>query len=513
MSSRKVLKGTSFLSIAEIVNQGCSLLRNIILARYLAKADFGVAALLGLILTVFEMTSKMALGQQLIQSKNGDDPSFLDHIHCTQLGLSTLSTLLILVFAWPLAHYFAGPQYLASIMLLAFIPFVTGFIHLEVFRRTRELSFGPMVLAETVPQVIATLAAWPLAVYFKDYRAMLWLLLGKAILYSLMTQLLAKRRFTPRYNARLLRESLRFGWPLLLSGFIQLGNFQGDSMVIAAGYTLAQLGEFSVALTIAMAPGFLLIRISNSVSLPLLSAVQSDPAQLNIRYAQFVELMALLACFATLGMVFCGEDVVTMLYGMKYTGIGVLACWLTAGQSLRIIRNTMGCVAMACGDTVNNLISSTWRLSGLPLAIGVGFWQGSLTLFAVTAALGELIASSAVLLRLSSKHQIKPRATLLPATLGLGCVLLAAAIKWGLPANTPSSLHWILLGITLCLSTGIFMVRFPALRVLIIGFALNINSKLGAPLPLARWLPTKGVTHNTANNSAGLLPDKDSPKQ
>jgi O-antigen/teichoic acid export membrane protein len=484
MSSRKVLKGASFLSGSEVINQACGLIRNMILARFLTKADFGVAALLGTILSVFEMTSKMALSQQVIQSEHSDVPAFVNSVHFTQVALASLSALLILIFAWPLAHFFAGPQYMSTIMALALIPFLNGFTNLEVYKQSRRLSFGPQVLSDTVPQVVTTLAAWPLALLFHDYRTILCLLLGKSLMNVIMTHLLAATRFTPRFNRDWLKESLKFGWPLLLAGFIQLGNFQGDSMVIAARYTLAQLGEFSVALTLAMAPGLVLLRVCHTVSLPLLVEVQNDLPRLTARYSCYVELMALLSCFATLGMAFCGEQMIFLLFGAKYAGIGALACCLTAVQGLRIVRGATVGAAMARGDTVNNLVSSIWRLSGLPLAICVGALHGSLTWFALTGVVGELIALSSAIFRLSAKHSISPQITIMPTLLGLSYVIIAVAIKWALPLPPYSWLNWPMLITVLSLNAAVFMLCFPSLRAMIRDFVQKIRTRLWAPIPV-----------------------------
>ncbi len=480
---RKILKGTSFLSASEVVTQGCSVVRNIILARFLTKADFGVAALLGMVLTLFELSGKLALSQQVVQSKHGDEPGFVGGVQFTQFVAGSISALLILIAAWPLAHFFSGPQYLASIVMLALIPFVNGLNNLDVYRFSRRLTFGPLVLTNTVPQLITTLAVWPLAVYFKDYRAVLWVLLGNAFLSAAMTHLLAERRYSVRFDPHWFRECLAFGWPLLLTGFIQFGNFQGDSMVVAAAYPLAQLGVYSVAMTIAMAPSLTILRIGGSLSLPLLAEVQNDIPRFVLRYRQFVQCMALIGCAATLGMLFCGEQLVVLLFGTKYAGVGALACWLTAAQSLRIMRGVATTAAMARGDTVNNLISSLWRLSGLLLAIIVGVLKASITWFAAAALAGEVVALGVTIFCLSSKHSIASRLTLLPAALAVISVLFAVAIKWVFSIGSNSFFNWMMLPAMLLLSVGAFMACFPELRSGAYGFALHLKLRMGWSTP------------------------------
>ena len=490
---RKILKGTSFLSASEVVSQGCGLVRNIILARFLTKADFGVAALLGMVLSLFELSGKLALSQQVIQSRHGDEPEFIASVQFTQFIAGTLSALLILIASWPLAHFFSGPNYLASIMALALIPFISGLNNLDVYRFARRLAFGPMILTDLVPQVLTTLAAWPLAVFFGDYRAILILLLGKAFLSAAMTHWLAERRYTMRFTLGWFHESLNFGWPLLLNGFIQIGNFQGDSMVVAASFPLAQLGVYSVAMTIAMVPSMTIMRISSSLGLPLLAEVQNDLPRFAARYGQLVQIMALVGCAATLGMLFCGEQVVGLFFGSKYAGVGALACWLTAAQSMRILRGATVLAAMARGDTVNNMVSSLWRLSGLLLAIIVGVLKASITWFAVAALVGEVVALSATIIRLETKHSVSPKTTIMPAVVGVTCVLAAGVIKWLFCLGPNSFFNWLLLPVMIILSAGAFLLCFRELRVAAGDAALHFRIRMGWSSPTESSTAAGGI--------------------
>lgn len=464
---RKTLKGASFLSLAEVVNQGCSFLRNVILARHLTKADFGVAALLAMIITLFELAGKMALGQQVVQSKYGDDAGFVSAVQFTQLTLGLVSSLLILLFAWPAAHFFSSPRYLSSIMALALIPFFNSLSNLDVYRRARRLGFGRLVLIDMVPNVITTLAAWPLAVYFRDYRAVLAIMLARAVLSPATSHLLAERRFSIRFNREWIRLSMQFGGPLLLAGFLQFANMQGDSMVVAASYPLPMLGEFSVAMTMAMTPAFASMRVCQAISLPLMSEVQDDLARLIDRYGIYVELMAFLSCAATLAMLFCGEPLAVIFFGKKYAGVGVLASWLIAAQAVRIVRGATVAAAMAKGDTVRSLITNLCRLGALPLSIVVGLLHGSLIWFAVTGFVGEVAALWAAVARMSSQHHIPARVTVYPAGAGAACVLGCVALKWALPVSRGSLINFPLFIAALAVSGCCFGFLFPRLAEMI----------------------------------------------
>jgi O-antigen/teichoic acid export membrane protein len=336
---------------------------------------------------------------------------------------------------------------------------------LDVYRHNRRLGFGRVVLTSVVPQVVTTLAAWPLAATFRDYRAVLCIFLGNSILATLMSHLVAKHYFFPRFDLKWTRESLKFGLPQFVTGLVQFGNFQGDSIIIAAAYSLSQLGEYSVAMTMAMAPGLAILRVGGSISLPLLAEVKESPSKFSSRYGLYAQLMALIGCLISLAMLLCGEQAIRLMFGAKYAGVGVLATWLIAAQSLRILRGAAVAAATSHGDTVNNLISSLWRLSGLGLALVVGLLRWSLTWFAIAGFVGEAVALVSALTYLNSRHSIAPKVTIKPLLLGTVSVVFGCFLKWAFSVDSFSYANWAICAVLVGVTMAGFFVFFPELRL------------------------------------------------
>jgi O-antigen/teichoic acid export membrane protein len=232
----KLLNSSGLLGGAEVVNNGCLFLRNLILARLLTKADFGIAATLGLVVALFELAGKMSFAQQCTQSPRGEDPHFQNVCHASQALAGLFSAALILAFVYPISTLFGMPEHRQAIALLAIVPLCTGFSNLDVYRLLRHLNFLPLVLTDAVPQVLLTMAAWPLASWLNDYRAILCILLGKAVLSLAASHLLAQRPYRLSWDAVFARENFRFGWPLLVMSFVMVGIFQGDRFLIASRY-------------------------------------------------------------------------------------------------------------------------------------------------------------------------------------------------------------------------------------------------------------------------------------
>jgi O-antigen/teichoic acid export membrane protein len=383
-----------------MASYGLSFARNIILARLLTKSDFGLAAVFGMTLSLLEIAGRMSFGQQLIQSKEGDSASFQATSHAFQFMLSVVGAFLMLLLSHPLAHAFKVPQLGWVFSLLAAVPLARGFEHLDYYRQQRELNYLPAVLCELVPQALVTLVAWPLAVWLGDFRVIIWLMLGKAGLGILMTHWLARRPYCWAWQPDYVKVMWLFGWPLLLNGLLMFASQQADQVVVGAFLSLNELAAYALVLSLVSIPWFIFGQVGSSIMLPILSRVQDDPDRFRLKYRACVEFAGVGAVVLTVPLIIAGEQLVSLLFGSKYFGTGILMALLGAVSAVRFLRFVPAVAATARADTMNHLYSNLWRGLSLPLAAGVAMLGGGVTLIATCALVAELVATVVSLWRL-----------------------------------------------------------------------------------------------------------------
>src|SRR5260370_14054025 len=73
-----ILRGGSLLAAGQVASQASSFIRNVIIARIISPADFGIAATFATTLSLMEMISYLAGEKLLVQSPDGDDPRLED---------------------------------------------------------------------------------------------------------------------------------------------------------------------------------------------------------------------------------------------------------------------------------------------------------------------------------------------------------------------------------------------------------------------------------------------------
>ncbi len=479
--AKKAFKGSVIITMGEAIGQICGLLRNIVLARVLTKADFGISAMIGMTISIFEIGGRLSIEQLVVQSKDGDQPHFAAGAHLVQASLGLLSTVLILLAAHPMAKYFGVPDAAWALQVLSVIPLLRALSNLDVFRMNRELHFGPGVMIDLIPQIVTTIAVWPLSLIWNSYVVLVWIFLGKQLASTLASHFVAKRSYRWAYDPEVINSILTFGWPMLINGLLLFGIMQGDRFAVGVRYSATELGVYSIAGTLALVPAATLLRLSGGILLPLMSSARDDTKLFLRRLGTTSEIMALFSGVYAMVMILAGGPLVLIIFGSKYNDSGALTAWMGLSQALRLLRNVPTIAAMSKGDTKNLMFSNLLRLIGLALAFPIAKAGGSLASIAACAAIGEGLALLGSFWRFTRYHSVPASAYLRAMLLAGVFIALSALLSWlGLSAMKP----WISLGVT-----TVLVLLFAGLHLAIFSDSRRLLLARIVPLLQARFKP------------------------
>lgn len=429
MSMRiRMLKGGASLGLGQVAGQGLALLRNALVARLVTRADYGIANALFVTVLMLELLSDLAADRLLIQAQDGDEPRFQATAHLWQFVRGVVSATLIFAFSWPLAWLFDVPDAQWAFCCIALVPLIRGFLHLDIRRVQRHMRFGPAVTTETTAQVVALLAAVPLAWWLRDYSAMLWAELCKVAVLLVLTHALAERPYQWAWERRYVQRLLSFGWPLLINGALLFAITQGDRVLVGAAYTMEELGLYAAVATLLLTPAIILGNASSALLLPPMAQVQHNPPAFLKRYALNVQAMAAVSGVLTIGLVIFGALLVRLVFGEQYRDCIALAAATAGMQALRLLRIPPTVAAIAIGDTRNPMIGNAYRAAGLLAALAAAYLHWPLYTIALCGALGEGCGLAAAVVRLQNRQSISAAIMLGPTLLVLSAAGAAAGV-------------------------------------------------------------------------------------
>jgi len=460
----KSVRASFLLTSSDAVGFGCSFVRNMILARLLTKADFGIAATFAMTISLLEFSGKMGVAQSVIRDPEGNDPDFVSAAHFTQFGVAAVSATIMLAAAWPLARVFGIANQGWALASLAVIALLRGCEHMDIRRFERDLRFGPSSLTELIPQVVITAAAWPVARWLGDYRTVLVLLLAKSTIGCVCTHAFAERPYRWKLRTDYQYRLFQFGWPLVVTGLLMFGVTQGEQFTVATFYRMSDVAPYAAAATLALMPVFFLGRVFSSILLPLLAVVQDDAVAFRRRYRQVLSALACVAGSCSVGLIVGGEAIMRLIYGAKYAGAGVLLAGLAAAGALRTVRASTALAAMARGDSRNELYSNACRLIGLFPAIALATHGAAIWKIAYCGVVGEAAAGAFSMVRLRRRDRVPVTTTLVPIMWVVLLITLATAGVYAGAHQLAAAVNLSAAGLAAILGGACVAAALPELR-------------------------------------------------
>lgn len=374
---------------ALVASQGIRLGGNLIMARLLVPEMFGVMVIATTVAVVLALLSDMGLRQNIIQSKRGDDPAFLNTAWTVQIlrGFILFAlSLLVAGFAWfaqainlsPAGSTYAAPELPLVLAVTGFTAVINGFQSTKLALAFRSFQQNKVVLIELAAQIIGLLVMLGIG-YF---TGSIWSLVAAGLVAALVGTVLGHLWLRGpdnrlQWDGPALKELIAFGRWVLLSSAVGVLAIHGDRIWFGGSMSAAELGVYSIAVLLLGAIEIGVHRLAAAVALPALSEVArtGDAARLRALYYRFRLLIDLALLFACGLLLTLSPLIIGWLYDARYAGAGSMLAILSL--SFFTLRFTLAHqVWLALGLTkylaVDNVIRlvSLWTLLPLLLALG-----------------------------------------------------------------------------------------------------------------------------------------------
>ena len=437
---RQALAGTRWTALATAVGTALQLLQVAIVARILTPADFGLMALVLVILGFVQSYADLGLSQALIARGPVEPARFAAFFWLNVLlGLGLFAALL--VSAATLAALLGAPE-LAPLLpwagvSLLILPWGQGFQSLL----QKELRFKPIAVAEMSGSVagaaVAITSAWKGAGVY----ALIWGQLANALVRTLPIAVQGWRSHRPALRLSLveLRGDLRFGAFQMGERTLGLINARLDQLLIGAVLGAEALGYYNLAWQMTLQPLARINPVVMRVAFPLFARIQNDRPRVQRGYFQAQRLLGAINFPLFLGLAVLAPVLVPAVFGTQWTPAVALVQLLAGVAMFRAVGNPVGALLLSQGRAdlgfAANLVISLLQVPAVVVGARVGGAAG------VAVA---LLALQAGVFGLAYLVLIRP---VLGSCLGayLGSIarpLLAASIMTVAMALLPAPASW-----------------------------------------------------------------------
>jgi O-antigen/teichoic acid export membrane protein len=326
-------------------------LSNIVLSHLLVPQYFGLMTLLNTTVTGLTLFSDLGLTPNIILSRRGDDPAFLDTAWTMQVIRGIGLWLCCLCLSIPFAKFYGEPKLSIMVPVIGFSLVISSFNSTSLSTLARHMAVRELALLELSIQAgqLVFTVAWALI-----DRSVWALVFGR--LFSDVARLLISRRMIPgqsnsfRWERNAVRELLNYGKWVLLSTSLMFLSSQSDRMILGKLVSLRTLGLYGIAFAVSDIPRQVILTFSGQIVVPFVSKVADLPRHeflavvLKYRWKVLIVSAAILGAVATLGDLVMGR-----IYDVRYHDATWIVTVLALGLWHTIMYNTMSPCLFAVG--------------------------------------------------------------------------------------------------------------------------------------------------------------------
>lgn len=324
---RRAAGGAFWVFLAFAAAKLLGFVTDLILARLLSPADFGVVSFAMILIGAFSLVQDLGVPTAIVYGQ-----SDISSVGGTALTINVLAATLLFgvtVLASPLVASFGKSAELRPIAIVLAVSLVVSSLgSVQEALLVKELAFRRKFMPDVLPLFISGFAS----IAFALVGFGVWsIVLGNLISAGTSTILLwwvTSIRLRPGFDRTVAAELIRYGKHVSMTTVIGFIGLNVDYLIIGHSLGAFRLGIYTMAFTIATLPSTAISQVAAQAVFPAYSRIKDDRVALSQLFATVFHLISLVAIPAGIGIFICGP---------AFTSVLLSAKWATVVNPLRVL--------------------------------------------------------------------------------------------------------------------------------------------------------------------------------
>ncbi len=314
---QKSIKAFAWDFSGKIANQSVSFIVSIFLARLLSPSDFGMLAMVNVVIMLSAGLMDMGLGEAIIQRKKLTDKHY-SSVFFFNITVGALLSLLLFFLAPLVGSFYDNKELIPIIQAMSLLFILSSFGNVIRLKLRKELKYNIPTKAGFLSSLLSGIVGITMA--FTGFGV--WSLVAQSLISPIIANsylfLAVKWRPKLQFAWQALKDLWSFGFRMFLSGIINTVFVNLDSVIIGKLFPPVILGYYYRARSlnsyvVQYSSGSLM-----SVLMPALSSVQDDLIRFKAIVYKSYHLISLMAFFLTGLFFIIGGDFIILLFGSKW---------------------------------------------------------------------------------------------------------------------------------------------------------------------------------------------------
>lgn len=325
--NRRAKKGVKWSAIEKFGTHAVQFALTIILARLLEPSDYGLIAMVLVVVNIFSVINETGLGASLIQKIDRDELDF-SSVFILNLLLGVFLYSIIFLISPYIASFFNEQKLTELIRVLATTLMINSFAIIHTTKLIINIDFKTQAKASFPALFISGIVG----VYLAYIGFGVWALVAQMISFSLINVLaiwfLVKWRPLLNFSPSRVKPLIKFAYKLMLARLINTIFNQVYTAVIGKEFLSSQLGYYNRAQSIKNMSSGNITALIQRVSTPLLCELQNNKKAMGDLLLKFIVSTSLLVFPLLFGIFVLSEPLIIFLLSEK---------WLSAAPILKLL--------------------------------------------------------------------------------------------------------------------------------------------------------------------------------
>ncbi len=313
----QAIKGVAWSAIERVSVQGVQFIISVILARLLSPSDFGLVALVLVVLNILQVINEEGFGVALIHKLDRDELDFSSvFVLNIVLGVSLYGALYIL--APVIAHFFEQPHLTYYTRIIGLNLIISSLVVVQRTKLEINIDFKTQAKASLISVIISGFIGISCAYKGLGTMSLVLQSLVNNGLNAFLLWYFVKWWPKLQFSYKRFVELYKFAYKLILSRLINTIFQQAYSAIIGKVYSPDQLGYFNRANALQQLSSNNITGIVQRVSTPILCGAQKDHQQIGILLTKFIASTALIVYPLLFGLFVLAEPLISVLLTDKW---------------------------------------------------------------------------------------------------------------------------------------------------------------------------------------------------
>lgn len=315
--NKQVLSGLVWTFGERIAAQGVSFVVSIVLARILLPEEYGVIALIAVLIEIANVFVSNGFGECLVQKKDSDENDFSTIFYCSLFFSFALYFTIFAAAKW-ISLYYSKPALEALLKVFALKLPISSISTIQHAYVSKHMMFKKFFFSTLGGTVVSGVVGIGMALSGFGAWALIAQYLTNTVIDTVVLFFIVPWRPKLIFSWKSFRELFGYAWRITVASLINTLYVQLRSIVIGTKYTTEDLAYYSKA---QQFPSLIVVNIDSSIGkviFPTMTKFADDKERLREVSRRALKMSSYIVFPLIVGLLFVAEPLVKLLLTDKW---------------------------------------------------------------------------------------------------------------------------------------------------------------------------------------------------